>query len=93
VEFGQDVTFDFLRTNQLALVVRSHECVNEGYELIHNGRLMTLFSASRYCGMQTNKGAFLSMRNDLQPEIQQYYAHSIKVRAQSMLMTSCNMYH
>lgn len=30
VEFGQDVTFDFLRTNQLALVVRSHECVNEG---------------------------------------------------------------
>jgi hypothetical protein len=51
-----------------------------GYELIHNGRLMTLFSASRYCGMQTNKGAFLSMRNDLQPEIQQYYAHSIKVR-------------
>ena len=30
IEFGQDVTFDFLRTNQLALIVRSHECVNEG---------------------------------------------------------------
>jgi protein phosphatase len=30
IEFGQEVTFDFLRTNQLALIVRSHECVNEG---------------------------------------------------------------
>jgi diadenosine tetraphosphatase ApaH/serine/threonine PP2A family protein phosphatase len=36
VEFGQDVTFDFLRTNQLALVVRSHECVNEGQTGAHS---------------------------------------------------------
>ena len=78
IEFGQDVTFEFLRTNQLALVVRSHECVAEGYDLVHNGRLMTLFSASRYCGLQTNKGAFLSMKNDLQPEIQQFYAHPLQ---------------
>jgi hypothetical protein len=49
---------------------------------------MTLFSASRYCGMQTNKGAFLSMRSDLQPEIQQYYAHSIKVSPLSMPATA-----
>jgi len=78
IEFGQDVTFEFLRTNQLALIVRSHECVSEGYDLVHNGRLMTLFSASRYCGLQTNKGAFLSMKNDLQPEIQQFYAHPLQ---------------
>jgi len=78
IEFGQDVTFEFLRTNQLALIVRSHECVSEGYDLVHNGRLMTLFSASRYCGLQTNKGAFLTMKNDLQPEIQQFYAHPLQ---------------
>lgn len=78
IEFGQDVTFEFLRTNQLALIVRSHECVAEGYDLVHNGRLMTLFSASRYCGLQTNKGAFLSMKKDLQPEIQQFYAHPMQ---------------
>ena len=50
-----------------------------GYDLVHNGRLMTLFSASRYCGLQANKGAFLSMKSDLQPEIQQYYAHAMQV--------------
>mmetsp|Transcript_28813 Transcript_28813/g.36128 ORF Transcript_28813/g.36128 Transcript_28813/m.36128 type:complete len:885 (+) Transcript_28813:145-2799(+) len=77
VEFGQDVTHEFLRTNHMALVIRSHECVREGFELLHAGRLITLFSASRYCGLQTNKGAFLTIGPELQPEIQQFYAHSV----------------
>mmetsp|Transcript_35609 Transcript_35609/g.61601 ORF Transcript_35609/g.61601 Transcript_35609/m.61601 type:complete len:900 (+) Transcript_35609:141-2840(+) len=77
VEFGQDVTHEFLRTNHMALVIRSHECVREGFELLHAGRLITLFSASRYCGLQTNKGAFLTIGSELQPEIQQFYAHSV----------------
>ncbi|CAN0114314.1 unnamed protein product [Pylaiella littoralis] len=77
VEFGQDVTHEFLRTNRAALIIRSHECVREGFELLHSGRLITLFSASRYCGMQTNKGAFLTIGPELQPEIQQFYAHSV----------------
>jgi hypothetical protein len=59
-----------------------------GYDLVHNGRLMTLFSASRYCGLQANKGAFLSMKSDLQPEIQQYYAHAMKARL-SVCLSVC----
>jgi len=77
-EFGPLVTNKFCATNQIALVVRSHECVPEGYEVLHNGRLITIFSASRYCGTQTNKGAFIAFGPDLQPEIQQFYAHSIQ---------------
>jgi protein phosphatase len=77
VEFGQDVTHEFLRANHAALIIRSHECVQEGFQLVHGGRLITLFSASRYCGLQTNKGAFLTIGEDLQPEIQQFYAHSM----------------
>lgn len=45
VEFGQDITHEFLRTNHAALIIRSHECVREGFELLHSGRLITLFSA------------------------------------------------
>ena len=75
IEFGQDVTNNFCAVNRVALIVRSHECVPEGFEVLHGGRLITLFSASRYCGTQTNKGAFLSLGEDLQPEIQQFYAH------------------
>ena len=49
VEFGQDVTHEFLRTNHAALIIRSHECVREGFELLHSGRLITLFSARYSC--------------------------------------------
>lgn len=76
-EFGPIVTNKFCALNQIALVVRSHECVSEGFEVLHNGRLITIFSASRYCGTQTNKGAFIAFGTDLQPEIQQFYAHAI----------------
>ncbi|CAK9022140.1 Serine/threonine-protein phosphatase with EF-hands 1 (PPEF-1) (DRES10) (Protein phosphatase with EF calcium-binding domain) (PPEF) [Durusdinium trenchii] len=77
-EFGPTVTNRFCGMNQIALVVRSHECVPEGFEVLHNGRLITIFSASRYCGTQTNKGAFIAFGPDLQPEIQQFYAHPIQ---------------
>jgi hypothetical protein len=77
VEFGQEVTNNFCAVNSVALIIRSHECVMEGFEVLHGGRLITLFSASRYCGTQTNKGAFLTLGRDLQPAIQQFYAHSI----------------
>ena len=78
VEFGPDVTNQFCITNSVALVLRSHECVQEGYEVLHDGRLITIFSASRYCGTQTNKGAFITFGPDLQPEIQQFYAHAME---------------
>ncbi|RHY33823.1 hypothetical protein DYB32_001382 [Aphanomyces invadans] len=58
-------------------VIRSHECVPEGYDVLHGGRLITLFSASRYCGTQMNKGAFLTLGSDLQPEIQQFYGNPL----------------
>lgn len=77
VEFGVSVTNNFCLVNKIALIIRSHECVLEGFDILHGGRLITLFSASRYCGTQMNKGAFLTLGPDLQPEIQQFYAHSI----------------
>jgi len=78
IEFGQEITNNFCAVNSVALIIRSHECVMEGFEVLHGGRLITLFSASRYCGTQTNKGAFLTLGKDLQPAIQQFYAHSIQ---------------
>lgn len=77
VEFGPDVTNGFCMTNSVALVIRSHECVQEGYEVLHGGRLITIFSASRYCGTQTNKGAFITFDKSMQPEIQQFFAHGL----------------
>jgi len=77
-EFGPAVTNQFCANNQVALIVRSHECIPEGFEVLHEGRLITIFSASRYCGTQTNKGAFITFGMDLQPEIQQFYALAVE---------------
>jgi len=45
--------------------------------VLHEGRLITLFSASDYCGTQHNKGAYISMNSQLKPEIQQFYARAM----------------
>ena len=47
-QFGPDVTRRFLTRNNLDLVIRSHEVKNEGYEVMHDGSLITVFSAPNY---------------------------------------------
>jgi len=61
VAFGKDVTENFLKTNDLKLVIRSHEMKEEGYELEHGGQLITVFSAPNYCDQMGNKGAFIRL--------------------------------
>jgi len=64
VAFGQDVTEEFLRTNDLRLVIRSHELCEEGYSVEHSGRLITVFSAPNYCDQMGNRGAFIRLDGD-----------------------------
>ncbi|KAK9049486.1 hypothetical protein SSX86_031545, partial [Deinandra increscens subsp. villosa] len=43
LSFGGDVTKRFLKDNNLELVVRSHEVEDEGYQIEHDGKLITVF--------------------------------------------------
>ncbi|KAG6404946.1 hypothetical protein SASPL_132523 [Salvia splendens] len=70
LSFGGDVTKRFLQDNNLDLVVRSHEVKDEGYEIDHDGKLITVFSAPNYCDQMGNKGAFIRFEApDLKPNI------------------------
>ena len=51
----------FVTNNNLQLVVRAHECVQNGYEYFADGLLLTLFSASSYCNQHNNDGAIVSV--------------------------------
>eukprot|EP00331_Platyophrya_macrostoma_P028560 CAMPEP_0176445764 /NCGR_PEP_ID=MMETSP0127-20121128/23914_1 /TAXON_ID=938130 /ORGANISM="Platyophrya macrostoma, Strain WH" /LENGTH=480 /DNA_ID=CAMNT_0017831649 /DNA_START=37 /DNA_END=1479 /DNA_ORIENTATION=- len=64
LSFGPDVTENFLQTNNLKLVVRSHEVKDEGYVVEHDGKCITIFSAPNYCDSIGNKGAFIRFRGD-----------------------------
>ncbi|KAK9055802.1 hypothetical protein SSX86_026887 [Deinandra increscens subsp. villosa] len=59
VTFGPDRVTDFCRRNKLQLIIRAHECVMDGFERFAQGQLITLFSATNYCGTANNAGALL----------------------------------
>ena len=74
--FGQDESEQFLYANNLKLIVRGHElamevkvmtrCECQGFEKVHNGRVITVFSAPNYCYYVENKGAFVDVDSNSQ---------------------------
>jgi len=72
VMWGSDVTGQWLKKQKLALIIRSHECKQDGYNIMHNGQVMTLFSASNYYEDGSNLGAFLVLHRDKGVFMQQF---------------------
>lgn len=65
-KFGPDRVDEFLRRNPpLSMIIRAHECVMDGFERFADGKLITVFSATDYCGHHKNAGALLFVRRDL----------------------------
>ncbi|KAJ1911236.1 Palmitoyl-protein thioesterase 1 [Tieghemiomyces parasiticus] len=64
IEFGPDVTENFLNHNNLDLLIRSHEVKDEGYVIEHNGKCVTVFSAPNYCDRMDNLGAYIHITHD-----------------------------
>ncbi|KAJ3194573.1 NADH dehydrogenase [ubiquinone] flavoprotein 1, mitochondrial [Irineochytrium annulatum] len=74
IQFGPDVTDDFCKTNNLDVVIRSHEVKNDGYEVAHGGKCVTIFSAPNYCDTVGNKGAYIEIGPDLKLKYHQFSA-------------------
>uniref|UniRef100_A0A8C5HPH4 Serine/threonine-protein phosphatase with EF-hands n=1 Tax=Gouania willdenowi TaxID=441366 RepID=A0A8C5HPH4_GOUWI len=75
--WGPDITEDFLLRHNLQLIIRSHECKQDGYEFCHNRKVLTLFSASNYYDVGSNRGAYVKMGPDLVPLVFQYQASNM----------------
>eukprot|EP00659_Diplonema_papillatum_P019444 gene19444-29961_t len=79
VWYSKDVTNDFLKTNGLSTLIRSHEVTSLGHKAMHDGRCITVFSASRYCGKDDNRGAYLVLLPNLDISTSEYFIRQGKM--------------
>jgi serine/threonine-protein phosphatase PP1 catalytic subunit len=63
--FGENALKKFLEKNDLDLLCRAHQVVEEGYEFFGDRELVTIFSAPNYCGEFDNNGAIMVIDENL----------------------------
>jgi len=63
--FGPDVVASFLQRQDMDLVCRAHQVVEDGYEFFAKRQLITIFSAPNYCGEFDNAGAIMTIDETL----------------------------
>ena len=65
VIFGEKVVENFIKKNNLDLIVRGHEIVDNGYEFFASRQLITLFSAGNFKGEFDNSSGTLLIDESL----------------------------
>lgn len=70
--FGQKACEDFLEKSELKMIVRGHECVQSGCETRFDNKVVTVFSASNYCGLINNLAGVLEIESSDTWHIRQF---------------------
>ena len=65
VTFSKDVVEKFVKENNLDLICRAHQVVEEGFEFFANMKMVTIFSAPNYMGEFDNNGGMLEVDENL----------------------------
>ncbi|KAE8712053.1 Serine/threonine-protein phosphatase PP1 isozyme 2 [Hibiscus syriacus] len=63
--FGLDKVSEFLAKQDLDLVCRAHQVVEDGYKFFAYRQLVTIFSAPNYCSEFDNAGVIMSVDENL----------------------------
>jgi serine/threonine-protein phosphatase 2A catalytic subunit len=70
--FGPDNSEKFCKLNNLSMIARAHQLVMEGFNLNHDNRVATIFSAPNYCYRCGNQGAVMEIDERLNHRFLQF---------------------
>ncbi|OHS94085.1 Ser/Thr protein phosphatase [Tritrichomonas foetus] len=59
--FGQNPLETFLKDTNTKAMIRGHECVTQGVKKMFDDKVITVFSASNYCGYSANNSGILKI--------------------------------
>lgn len=62
--YNENALDRFMNNNNLELVCRAHQMVNDGFKFFNNNKLVTIFSAPNYCGECGNDGAVMHINDN-----------------------------
>ncbi|KAG9510499.1 Serine/threonine-protein phosphatase PP1, partial [Fragariocoptes setiger] len=63
--YSDQAVYHFLRLNRLTHIIRAHEVVPHGYAFHCDAKVITIFSSSRYCGLNNQAACVLVDRDKL----------------------------
>ena len=65
VVFGEKIVLDFIKKNDLDLIVRGNQAVDDGFEFFAQRHLLTIFSAPNFLGEMNNSSGILLIDENL----------------------------
>ena len=83
--FGSRAVDEFLDRNDLELICRAHQVVEDGYQFFFKRKVVSLFTAPNYCGEYDNAGAVLNIDAELRCHF--------KILKPSLMLTSKDVKH
>ena len=72
--FGGDSVEKFVEANKLDCVVRAHQLVMEGYKMMFENKLITVWSAPNYCYRCGNVASIMEVDEDLEKDFKVFEA-------------------
>ncbi|CAJ0944018.1 unnamed protein product, partial [Mesorhabditis belari] len=81
--FGEDVVHDFCTKMDIDLIARGHQVVQDGFEFFADRKLVTIFSAPKYCGEFDNNAAVLIVDTKLECSFEILKATDTQIKIRS----------
>ena len=78
--FGEEVVKTFEEINKIGLIARAHQLVMEGYKMMFDGKLVTIWSAPNYCYRCGNMASILKLDDQLERQTIVFNATSVDDR-------------